>query len=126
MIIWSGSAMYYQEEAKKSGIKLNIATIPRYSFITSNFIAQLNNNDKTTCVIKLLTSEKFLLEFSKESFEFSPYLNYRSIKNKELYNAYKYFNTLGKQGKLKWLYLSDSDKKRIYNSWDQILAFLGL
>lgn len=123
---WSGEAIYHKMLAKKQGVELEIATIPRYSYITADLISLVSKNPDAACVAKLFSSKRFLHRLQIDTFYYSPYLDYKDITNLSHKKLYETFNNVLTLNIDKWLLPSKKDLNQAITSWEKVVFDYGL
>lgn len=125
-IIWSGEAFLQQTKAEQLGIKLKVVRIPKYSIITADYIAQITNDNATSCAAKVLAGKSFLNKIQATSLYFSPYMTDSSIKNQSFLDMHKSFYDSGKKNQWNWYAPSKLELKNIAQAWKRITLKYGL
>lgn len=119
---WSGIGLFYLNNYK-SNYKFLIH--PKYSHLSSDLLAQLNNKEQTHCVADMLSSKEFLNHMQNVAYYISPYEDGKHIDNVFIKKLYK--DTFAIFNKLKW---SDSINTQQFNwihqKWDYIKLYLDL
>lgn len=117
---WSGEAIKnYEHLNSKNKKNLSFSASPKYSFISSDLIAQLNKKPETICIANALASKDFITRLQKNTYYFSPYTIHKNIKDPFFKGVYiKYISMLPK---LKWIKNNGSLlREKIKNQWDFI------
>lgn len=91
---WSGEALMNMKTNNK---KLNFFIHPKFSYTTSDLLAQLNDSQAAACVAKELTSKKMMVILQNNQYYFSSYGDYSKSADPEYIELYKsYLKNLGK------------------------------
>ncbi len=125
-ITWSGEANYHKKKAEKNGVELKIITIPSYSYITADIIAQLNSSKQASCVASLIASKDFMERLQSETYYYSPYMTFSNIQDSTYKEMYHQFFDMMQNKKLKWLLPTKDELSTIQSSWEQIIFDYGL
>ncbi|EKE01608.1 MAG: hypothetical protein ACD_21C00090G0014 [uncultured bacterium] len=84
---WSGDAICAINASKSK--KLDFLEHSKYSNVTIDLLAELNDKKDTQCVAKVLASKKVLDIVQKKTFYLSPYSTYKSIDDPVFQSAYR-------------------------------------
>ncbi len=110
---WSGIDDYaIDSDYKEYKIMIN----PHYSFVSSDLVAQLDNNPNTACVANVMASKEFLTNMQNDALCFSPYGDSDHITDKIFLKEHQRFFAF--LPKLTWLgSMNYSDYAKMNQSW---------
>ena len=110
---WSGIAIAELIKQPKYKFLIN----KNLSYVSTDLIAQLQDNKPAACVANLFSSKKFLSKMQNDAYYFSPYGNADNISNAQFRAIYKDFLT--QISKLSWIRpISLSQLKELNHQWD--------
>ena len=111
--IWSGDAI---DQAKKSHNNYLFIIGPKFSYVSSDLIAQLTATEQSTCVSRVIAGKDFLNKLQNDTYYFSPYGDMGNVTDagfKKIYGDY-----LENLPSLKWIpSISDKQYEAIDEEW---------
>jgi hypothetical protein len=114
---WSGDAIVYMKQAKKS---FKFLIHPKLSYISSDLMAAMNDDPKTVCAANVLMSKKVLDIVENNTYYFSPYGDYQTV-NDSFYKSI-YQEVFKKLSTIQWLEAppSSADFEKMTNDWNEV------
>lgn len=114
--IWSGEVI---KQVKASNLSLKFLIHPQLSYVSSDLLAQINDNRGATCIANYLTDKKNISIIENKSYYFSSYTDINKIDDDYFKIIYKMFITT--LPKLKWIDSVNSNEfDQLNNSWELI------
>lgn len=113
---WSGVATY---ESSLSNKPYDFLVHPKLSYVSSDFLAVLNNRSAAVCVAKVLSSKKAASILQNDVFYFSPYVDDTDVTNLQFKKFYDKFRKI--LPTLRWVTpISQDEFKDINTTWQLI------